>query len=219
VLVIGQDPAQHETIVRRILVGEAGHRVQGFLGKLGIDSSYVMVNAFLYSMYGTGGSSRVSSRGIAAYRNRWLSSLFDHNRFDAVVALGTLADRAWNQWKRTDAGADASPRYVHITHPTQPESSAGRDPARHAAAIKAMLANWNGALQHLHPLPQPDSQLPLILYGEAFRAGERKPIPEQDLPAGTPSWMGLNDGWAVRPGRGLAKRATIAVTVPSAFLP
>ena len=31
VLVIGQDPAQHETIARRILVGEAGHRLQGFL--------------------------------------------------------------------------------------------------------------------------------------------------------------------------------------------
>lgn len=29
ILVIGQDPAQHETIVRRILVGEAGRRVQG----------------------------------------------------------------------------------------------------------------------------------------------------------------------------------------------
>ena len=36
VLVIGQDPAAHETVVRRILVGEAGRRVQGFLAKLGI---------------------------------------------------------------------------------------------------------------------------------------------------------------------------------------
>src|SRR5690242_13409013 len=35
VLMIGQDPAQHETIVRRILVGEAGQRAQGFLAKLG----------------------------------------------------------------------------------------------------------------------------------------------------------------------------------------
>jgi hypothetical protein len=38
VLVIGQDPAQHEAIVRRILVGEAGQRAQGFLAKLGIGS-------------------------------------------------------------------------------------------------------------------------------------------------------------------------------------
>src|SRR5437660_534874 len=44
VLILGQDPAQHETIARRILVGEAGQRIQGFLAKLGIDRSYVMVN-------------------------------------------------------------------------------------------------------------------------------------------------------------------------------
>jgi uracil-DNA glycosylase len=37
VLVIGQDPAQHEVLARRILIGTAGHRVQGFLAKLGID--------------------------------------------------------------------------------------------------------------------------------------------------------------------------------------
>src|SRR6266542_693481 len=53
VLVIGQDPAQHETVVRRILVGEAGRRVQGFLAKLGIVRSYVFINTFLYSVYGS----------------------------------------------------------------------------------------------------------------------------------------------------------------------
>jgi len=52
VLVIGQDPAQHETIVRRILVGEAGRRLQGLLAKLGITRSYVCINTWLYSVYG-----------------------------------------------------------------------------------------------------------------------------------------------------------------------
>src|ERR687889_1757315 len=49
VLVIGQDPAAHEAIARRILVGEAGQRAQGLLARLGIDRSYVFVNTFLYS--------------------------------------------------------------------------------------------------------------------------------------------------------------------------
>jgi hypothetical protein len=49
VLVLGQDPATHETITRRILVGEAGQRVQGLLARIGITTNYVMVNAFLYS--------------------------------------------------------------------------------------------------------------------------------------------------------------------------
>src|SRR5215813_9860975 len=76
VLVLGQDPAQHETIARRILVGEAGHRIQGFLAKLGIDRSYVMVNTFLYSVLGQGGGNRHRHDAkIASYRERWLDAL------------------------------------------------------------------------------------------------------------------------------------------------
>src|SRR6476659_5364036 len=76
VLVLGQDPAQHETILRRILVGEAGHRIQGFLWKLGIERSYVMVNTFVYSVFGqSGGSRNRHNKKIAAYRNRWLAAL------------------------------------------------------------------------------------------------------------------------------------------------
>src|SRR5581483_4413548 len=55
VLVLGQDPAAHEAIARRILIGVAGQRTQGFLAKLGIEFSYVMVNTFLYSVYGQQG--------------------------------------------------------------------------------------------------------------------------------------------------------------------
>ena len=76
VLVIGQDPAAHETVVRRILVGEAGQRVQGFLARLGITRSYVMVNTYLYSVYGQGGGERhKDDPAITAYRNRWLDKL------------------------------------------------------------------------------------------------------------------------------------------------
>jgi hypothetical protein len=45
ILVLGQDPGQHEAIARRCLVGEAGQRVQGLLWKLGIERSYAIVNA------------------------------------------------------------------------------------------------------------------------------------------------------------------------------
>src|SRR3954465_8121179 len=68
VLVLGQDPATHETITRRILVGEAGQRVQGLLAKVGVTSGYVMVNTFLYSVYGQGGGERhADDPAIAAY--------------------------------------------------------------------------------------------------------------------------------------------------------
>ena len=66
-LIVGQDPATHETIARRILVGEAGQRIQGFLTKLGVNRSYVFVNTFLYSVFGQGGGERhIDDEPIAA---------------------------------------------------------------------------------------------------------------------------------------------------------
>jgi len=96
VLVIGQDPAQHENVARRILVGEAGHRIQGFLAKLGITESYAMHNTFLYSLAGSSGSSMWNKGLVAAYRHRWLDAMFDTSPIQAVVALGTRADQAWS---------------------------------------------------------------------------------------------------------------------------
>src|SRR3989440_6143041 len=69
VLVLGQDPAQHEVIARRILIGTAGRRVQGFLSKLGVASDYVMINTFLYCVYGQqAGAQHIDDDAITAYR-------------------------------------------------------------------------------------------------------------------------------------------------------
>lgn len=221
VLVIGQDPAQHEVIARRILIGEAGHRLQGLLFKLGIERSYVLVNTFLYSVFGQGGGNRHrEDPAIVAYRHRWLKALFDTARIEAVIALGQLADHAWHAWAATPDGAAVSPGYVHITHPTQPESAAGGDSAKHKQLIAALLANWNHGLDTIAPsIAHPDHARPLEHYGDAFAAGDRVPIPLADLPAGSPAWMAEDDGWAQRTGTGAHKRATIEVTVPTASLP
>src|SRR5215813_189762 len=108
VLVIGQDPAQHETVVRRILVGEAGRRLQGFLAKLGITRSYVLINAFLYSVYGSVPVAARKHPGLIAYRHRWLDALFIGQQIEAVVTLGALAAEAWELWKATPKGQDTS---------------------------------------------------------------------------------------------------------------
>jgi hypothetical protein len=216
VLVIGQDPAQHETIARRILVGEAGHRLQGFLFKLGIDRSYVMVNTFLYCLFGQGGAAGKSNvSGIVNYRHKWLDAIFAHEPIEAVVALGMLAGQAWEKWAATANGQTVSPAFVKITHPTQPESASGGNSAKHAQLIAAMLDNWNKGLQAIKPaIANPDKNRALKLYGTAFADGEKKPIPMDDLPAGTPTWMAVDDGWADRTGSGTLKRRTITVTVP-----
>jgi hypothetical protein len=218
VLVIGQDPAASEDITRRILVGEAGHRLQGFLAKLGIDRSYVMVNTFLYSVYGQGaGEQRADDPDIAAYRERWFDALVSGNEVEAVLALGHLADGAWRRWIKAAGKPAAALAYAHITHPTQPESSSHGDTTKLRQATKAMLANWNSALQQLHPhISHPDTPLRFKLYGDAFKQEDRAPIPEQDLPPGLPAWMRSPALWAQRTGpTATEKRNTITVSIPS----
>jgi uracil-DNA glycosylase len=217
VVVIGQDPAQHEAITRRILVGAAGQRTQGFLAKLGIHTSYVMVNTFLYSVYGqAGGERHADDPAIASYRHRWLDALLADQRVEAVIALGRLADRAFQTWKTTPTGQQIPVAYQHITHPTAPESTAARHPERYDETMAAMLANWNAALQQLKPvIRHPDQDRDLVGYSDELQPDDYAPIPERDLPAGLPAWM-RSRAWADRRGQTAdGRRATIVVTVPS----
>jgi uracil-DNA glycosylase len=220
VLIIGQDPAQHEEMARRILIGTAGHRTQGFLYKLGIDRSYVLINTFLYSVYGqAGGERHQADPGIAQYRNRWLDALLSGDQIEAVIALGSLADGAWGVWKSTSAGTAYKGAYAHITHPTEPEGASKGNRQKLAAGIKAMLQDWNRGLQSLRPsIAHPDAVRPLVLYGEAFGPGDLVSIPPFDLPAGSPAWMLGSKQWAARTGStARLKRYSITLTVPPDF--
>lgn len=222
VLVIGQDPGAHECIARRILVGEAGQRVQGFLARLGITTSYVMLNAFVYPVYGqSGGNRHIGDEAIAAYRNRWFDAVLVDSQVEAVVSFGQLADRAWRQWKQTPTGVASNLASVALRHPTYPESSSKGNRQKLAEAMRAMLAQWNEGLEQLaEAIQHPDEQRDLVPYGEALEPGDLAPIPEHDLPAGIPEWMRSVESWATRSGETTeAKRATVVVTVPKTLRP
>ena len=219
ILVLGQDPAANETFVRRILVGVAGQRTQGFLAKLGITRSYVLINTYLYSVYGSVKSQVAKDPRLVGYRNRWLDALLVGKRVEAVLALGTAAADAWNAWKATPTGQGVSVPFAAVTHPTQPESSSKGDRTKLALATKTMLNNWNQGLQSLAPaILHPDAPRPLVLYGETWADGERPMVADEDYPAGLPAWM-HDDGWAKRTGADdLAKRRNITINVPKGIV-
>jgi hypothetical protein len=105
VLVIVQDPAQHETIVRRTLVGEAGRRVQGFLAKLGITRSYVFINTYLYSVYGSVKAKTRKDPRLIAYRNRWLDTLLVDQKVEGCWRLGRRPTRPGSSGRRRPQGS------------------------------------------------------------------------------------------------------------------
>jgi hypothetical protein len=215
-LVLGQDPAQHEAVARRILVGEAGQRTQGLLAKVGISASYVLVNTFLYSVYGQGGGQRhAADEAIAAYRDAWLDALLVGTSVTAVVTLGSLAKAAYQQWAQVRPEAADRLHLAAVRHPTWPESSSRSGGTTLAQATEALLENWNAQLPGLHDHVTPDAPVELRLYGNAWQPGDLVEIPEADLPAGCPSWWRSLAAWADRTGPDAeTKRATITVSVP-----
>jgi hypothetical protein len=221
ILVIGQDPAQHETVVRRILVGTAGKRAHGFLRRLGFNRSYVLINTFLYSVFGQGGGSRqIKNAAITAYRNQWIKAILDCSPIEAVVTFGGLAKQAWEQWL---ASADAASRpalpFEPLTHPTWPESSS-KSKAEHDAAIEKLLAGWNEGLKRLKPkITHPDLSGALSLYGKKFLDTDLPDLPPDDLPAGLPDWMLSEESWADREGpTSDLKRRTIIMRAPKSAI-
>ena len=224
VLVFGQDPGQHESIARRCFVGEAGQRVQGFLWKLGIERSYAMANAFLYSVYGQPWSSEVDEllRRTAIFRGRWLTALLDGTAVKAVVSFGRIAEEAFGRWQRTASGRRFGGHFEPLTHPTMPDAVARPGSAEYAAAMKQMLEEWNAGLARTGKVlgADRDRERSLVPYGEALLPDDRKPIPEGDMTAGTPPWMRSLKQWATRRGSTEdTKRATVEVRVPAGERP
>lgn len=217
VLVLGQDPAAHEAISRRILVGEAGQRVQGLLSRIGITKRYVMVNTFLYSVYGSGGARQAKNIDIIDYRNRWLDALLVDTGVTAVIALGTLAKDAFGRWAQTQPAAAAALHLAAIKHPTYPESSSSSGATTLADATALLLADWTAQLPDLGAHVMPEAPASLAPYGTTWQDGDLTTIPERDLPAGAPEWWQDLAAWARRTGTSTQlKRATITVTVPTA---
>ncbi len=216
VLVLGQDPATHESISRRILVGEAGQRLQGLLAKVGISESYVMVNVYLYSLYGQGGGSRqLKNQEITDYRNAWFDALLVTTEVTAVVTLGDLATAAYTSWSTSRASAANGIHLTSIRHPTYAEGAARGSGRPLAETTADQLANWNDHLPALAAHLEPEIAVDLTPYGTTWSASDLASIPERDLPAGTPSWWRDVASWAVRSGTDAQrKRATITVTVP-----
>ena len=235
VVVLGQDPATHETIVRRILVGEAGQRIQGFPRRLGITTSYVMINTFLYSVYGQGGGEKhKDDPNIAGHRNQWLDKLIVGQSVDAVVTLGRLADQAY-PGSGTQTPLEDRPRSMFqqaVTHPTFPESSSsvGSDDEGRSDGEDAP-ENWTwDCRRYASHITQPDAPRPPPASTGTKLAG-RRPRRRSPRPTSLPAsrrgalTQGLGVTRATTGSAALpttteeqkdeAKRATIVVSVPT----
>lgn len=176
VLCIASDPGPVERVAGRTLVGDAGQRVQGFLGKLGLTRSYALLNAYAYALL----PSR-AQRAIPILaepdQQTWRNALFSMvvgPELQAVVAFGQQARIALEQW---DAAPDV-PTF-EVPHPSS------RDAGR-------LVSEWRAAIEELRVVvtPDPDGDASGPNYGTTFAERDYAAVPRADLPFGVPHWLG-----------------------------
>ncbi len=182
VLVIGQDPSTNEILAQRTLVGDSGQRAQRLLAKIGITRSYVIVNTFLFPIFGQfdGAMREISLEApILAWRNRCLDKIRAENALDAVITFG-VAPEHW-------PGGQGLPVFT-LMHP--------------AAEDSAVLANWSSQLAAIAAsiAPDPDGAVDTTPYGTAFTPADSAAIPQFDLPFGLPEWHAQGGGHSHRDG-------------------
>lgn len=176
ILCIASDPGPTERIAGRNLVGDAGQRVQGFLAKLGLTHSYLLLNAHSYALLPSQARNAqpiLTRPDHLAWRNR-LFDLTTGYRLQAVVAFGVQARVALRAWQPRNE----VPTF-EIPHPSS------RDPER--------LANeWREAITQLRWIVDSneygDTTVPN--YGAELVERDFAPIPSADLPYGLPEWFG-----------------------------
>ncbi len=138
---IASDPGPTERIAGRTLVGDAGQRVQGFLSKLGLTRSYVLVNAYAYALHP---SRAPDARPLLSQNDhrRWRNKLYDMvsgSDLEAIVAFGGEAQAALDLWDdRPDVPV------FELPHPSS------RNP-------NTLVNRWRAGIDDLRAIVTPDS--------------------------------------------------------------
>lgn len=183
-LCIASDPGPTERVACRTLVGDAGQRVQGFLKKLGLTQSYVLVNAHAFALFpskGPAGATLLRSQAdLKAWRNQ-LYDLLKTPATQAVIAFGEQAQVAVEEWP----GRGSTPLF-ELPHPSS------RDTA-------ALARAWRDAVPQLRAIvtPDPDGSTAGPNYGAGIKEADYAAIPPRDLPWGLPPFIG-DDAWGRR---------------------
>jgi hypothetical protein len=193
VLCIASDPGPTECLpfMRRTLVGDSGQKTQGFLAKLGLTRSYVLVNAFAVAMRPSqkakGLSFLATNATIRAARHGLYDRLLAGGALQAIVAFGDVAHQAYDLWAGSNPTAKTIASFK-LAHPAAVDrSGSGND---------AALKGWAKAIKTLRTIVTPDGDGDASgrNFGDYFTEVDYVRIPRWDLPPMAPAYAG-DDSW------------------------
>lgn len=194
VLGIASDPGPTECLpfVRRTLVGDSGQKTQGFLAKLGLTRSYVLVNAFAVALHPSkakkGQQLLEDNTVLKAWRHGFYDRLLAGGSLQAVVAFGDNAHRAYDTWAAANPAVAAIP-VLKIAHPAAVD--------RKGSGNDAALQRWKKVVTTLRGIVTPDAggDAGIPNFGKYFTENDYVRIPRWDLPEVAPPYVG-DDSWA-----------------------
>ncbi len=208
VLCIASDPGPTECLpfMRRALVGDSGQKTQGFLAKLGLTRSYVLVNAFAVAMRPS-----EKTKGLKVLKNNAAIMAARHGLYDrllgpnieAVITFGDVADQAYLLWRAANPAVKKVPR-VDLAHPAAVDRGGSGD--------DASLQGWARGVTKLRKIvtPDADGDAQGANYGAYITELDYQRIPRRDLPAVAPAYAG-DDSW----GRAASPRHNNCCSRPS----
>jgi hypothetical protein len=201
VLGIASDPGPTESLpfIRRSLVGDAGQRTQGFLEKIGITKSYVLVNAYTYpthpSRLDQGRKLMKEKPEQAKWRHDWYDLLLAKNKdLEAIALFGGESQKAFRLWNksRMDRGLPDVRTQVEVVVCAHPSSGRGD---WDSVANKRLASGWKTAVTKLRSVVTPDD--PKLAaqpnFGLVFSEVDYAEIPPGDLPKGAQKYPGIRD--------------------------
>jgi uracil-DNA glycosylase len=205
VLVIGQEGAQDESLAHRAFTGGTGARMQHFLSVLGINSSYLFLNTFVYPIFGQYDATlhwlaQHPESPIVRHRHEIFNYVLERNDVHLVVAVGNAARDSVVTWVTsrgghcppgdisgcTAAALGPNTRIVAVMHP----GGAGQ-----GGAVTAIIASFRRALDKIQQWmdeepgwlpPDPAGQRQL---DQPYRY-RSAPIPFRDFAFGAPWRLG-----------------------------
>ena len=208
VLCIASDPGPTECLpfMRRTLVGDSGQKTQGFLAKLGLTRSYVLVNAFAVAMKPSAKTKGLkvlkTNVAIAAARHALYNALLGGG-VQAIVAFGGPAHDAYDLWAAANPAVKAVPVFK-LAHPAAVD--------RVGSGNDAALKQWTTAVTKLRSIVTADADGDPAgpNFGDFFTEVDYARIPRWDLLAAAPAYAG-DDSW----GRGATRRHNNCCARPS----
>lgn len=193
VMCIASDPGPAECLpfVRRSLIGDSGQKTQGFLTKLGLTRSYVLVNAFSVAMHPSAKAKGLAilqnNHPIMQARHAMYNALLAGGNLQAIVAFGEVAHKAVDIWQQANPVVQGIERF-DLAHP----AAVDRDSSGNDAALKG----WAKAITQIRAVVTPDTNGNNTLpnYGNYITETDYVRIPRRDLPKVAPSYVG-DDAW------------------------